>query len=38
MIKVEADNKAVLHASRGNVGDRLLMRVWIEAPMSKVII
>lgn len=32
------DNKAVLHARRGNVGDRLLMRVWIEAPMSKVII
>ena len=32
------DNKAVLHARRGNVGDRLLMRVWIEAPKLKVIV
>ena len=35
---VVMNNKAVLHARKGNVGDRLLMRVWIEAPKLKVVI
>ena len=35
---VVMNNKAVLHARKGNVGDRLLMRVWIEAPKLKVIV
>ena len=35
---VVMNNKVVLHARKGNVGDRLLMRVWIEAPKLKVVI
>ena len=35
---VVMNNKTVLHARKGNVGDRLLMRVWIEAPKLKVIV
>ena len=35
---VVMNNKTVLHARKGNVGDRLLMRVWIEAPKLKVVI
>ena len=35
---VVMNNKAVLHARKGNVGDRLLMRVWIEAPKLKVVV
>ena len=35
---VVMNNKTVLHARKGNVGDRLLMRVWIEAPKLKVVV
>ena len=35
---VVMNNKAVLHARKGNVGDRLLMRVWVEAPKLKVVV
>ena len=35
---VVMNNKTVLHARKGNVGDRLLMRVWIEAPKLKIVV